>query len=126
MTIFDDVEEFHKALDVPIGPRPGFPSDDEVHLRNELLAEEIRELSYAIANKDIVEAADAIADAVYVLLGTALSFGIPFDEVWKEVHRSNMDKAGGPVRADGKRLKPEGWKPPDVKGVLAQHNSNGD
>ncbi len=38
---------------------------------------------------------------------------------WDEVHRSNMAKVGGPIRGDGKRLKPEGWTPPDVAGVLA-------
>ena len=30
-----------------------------------------------------------------------------------------MAKAGGPLREDGKRLKPPGWTPPDIAGVLA-------
>jgi predicted HAD superfamily Cof-like phosphohydrolase len=40
--------------------------------------------------------------------------------VWKEVHRSNMAKLEGGVRKreDGKILKPEGWTPPDVEGVM--------
>jgi predicted HAD superfamily Cof-like phosphohydrolase len=29
-----------------------------------------------------------------------------------------MAKASGPRRADGKVLKPEGWTPPDIVGVL--------
>lgn len=29
-----------------------------------------------------------------------------------------MLDADGPVREDGKRLKPDGWTPPDIKGVL--------
>ena len=41
---------------------------------------------------------------------------------FREVHRSNMAKVGpgGKVlrREDGKILKPEGWTPPDLKGVL--------
>ena len=31
-----------------------------------------------------------------------------------------MDKAGGPKRADGKQLKPEGWQPADLGRVLKQ------
>lgn len=40
------------------------------------------------------------------------------DPLWQDVHRANMAKTTGPVRADGKRLKPEGWQPPDIAGVL--------
>jgi hypothetical protein len=29
-----------------------------------------------------------------------------------------MAKVGGPVRPDGKKLKPEGWQPPDIAGIL--------
>jgi predicted HAD superfamily Cof-like phosphohydrolase len=36
-----------------------------------------------------------------------------------EVHRANMHKTDGPRRADGKQLKPEGWRPADVRAVLA-------
>jgi predicted HAD superfamily Cof-like phosphohydrolase len=48
--------------------------------------------------------------------------GIPFRAVFKEVHRSNMaklDKNGTVLRReDGKVIKPEGWTPPDIAGVL--------
>lgn len=51
-----------------------------------------------------------------------LAHGLPMDEVWAEVQRSNMSKisADGTVkrREDGKILKPLGWKPPDIRGVL--------
>jgi len=30
-------------------------------------------------------------------------------------HASNMAKEGGKTRADGKVLKPEGWRPPDIR-----------
>ena len=29
-----------------------------------------------------------------------------------------MAKVGGPIREDGKRLKPEGWEPPNITKVL--------
>jgi predicted HAD superfamily Cof-like phosphohydrolase len=69
---------------------------------------------------DLIEVADGCADLRVVTIGTELACGIDGDAVFAEVHRSNMAKGDGPMRADGKRLKPPGWKPPDVLGVLAK------
>jgi predicted HAD superfamily Cof-like phosphohydrolase len=68
---------------------------------------------------DLVEAIDGMCDLLCVVYGTAAEFGIDLAPFWDEVHRTNMAKAGGPVREDGKRLKPPGWTPPDIAGVLA-------
>lgn len=43
--------------------------------------------------------------------------GIDLTPFFFEVHRTNMHKVGGPVRADGKGLKPEGWKPPRIESM---------
>jgi len=70
---------------------------------------------------DIVEIADALADIIYIACGTAVSYGIPLDKVFEEVHRSNMAKLvdGKPLkREDGKVIKPVGWTAPDIAGVL--------
>jgi len=53
-----------------------------------------------------------------VVYGTALEMGIDLEPHFNEVHASNMAKRGGPVREDGKMLKPEGWLPPDINGIL--------
>lgn len=49
---------------------------------------------------------------------------IPLQAVFDEVHRSNMAKLGPdgtPIRReDGKVLKPAGWTPPDIAGVLGK------
>lgn len=63
---------------------------------------------------DIEAVADGLADLIYVVVGAALSFGIPLERVWSEVQRANMDKLNGPKRADGKQLKPQGWIPPRI------------
>jgi predicted HAD superfamily Cof-like phosphohydrolase len=60
-----------------------------------------------------------MCDLLCVVYGTAAEFGIDLAPFWQEVHRTNMAKAGGPIREDGKRLKPSGWRPPDIAGVLA-------
>lgn len=62
--------------------------------------------------------ADGIVDSIYVLIGMGGEMGLDLSEVWRRVHLANMAKAGGPVREDGKRLKPEGWTPPDVEGAI--------
>lgn len=35
---------------------------------------------------------DAIADSIYVLIGTAFEYGLPIAEIWREVQRANMAK----------------------------------
>jgi predicted HAD superfamily Cof-like phosphohydrolase len=59
---------------------------------------------------------------VYVAYGTALVHGIDLDAVIAEIHRANMTKLGpdGGVtrRADGKVLKGEHYRAPDVSEVL--------
>ena len=68
--------------------------------------------------RDTVEAADALADLVYVIYGMALETGIDLAAVLAEVQRSNMSKLGTdgrPIyREDGKVLKGPGYFAPDV------------
>ena len=121
MSFYTDVKEFHQAFGQRIGEKPELPDKDERKLRMKLLAEEYTELVVAEYNDDIVEITDALADIIYIACGTAVSYGIPLDDVFAEVHRSNMAKlVDGKVirRADGKVQKPEGWTPPDIKSVL--------
>jgi predicted HAD superfamily Cof-like phosphohydrolase len=39
------------------------------------------------------------------------------------VQRCNMLKSTGPVRSDGKRLKPEGWEPPRIRELLIEQGA---
>lgn len=121
--LLDDVREFHEACGVPVLNMLAIP-EERVALRLDILNEEHKEFRRAVEQRDIVQIADALADVIYVAVGTALEFGIPLDRVWAEVHRSNMakrDPATGKVRRrdDGKVLKPEGWTPPDIVAALS-------
>lgn len=115
--MLNKVLEFQEATGAPVGT-VSLNDDARVNLRLDLVEEEWRELYYAANNYDLVEVADALADIIYVAYGFAVELGIPLDRVLNEVHRSNMSKIGGPVRADGKQLKPETYSPPDVRGIL--------
>jgi predicted HAD superfamily Cof-like phosphohydrolase len=121
MSFYTDVKDFHQAFGQRIGEKPEFPDREERVLRRKLITEEFNELTDAEYANDIVEVADALADIIYIACGTAVSYGIPLDDVFAEVHRSNMAKlVDGKVirREDGKVQKPEGWTAPDIKGVL--------
>lgn len=67
-------------------------SMSERELRKRLIMEEAQEACDAIDANDIVLLADGIADSLYVQFGCALTFGIPIEAVFAEVHRSNMTK----------------------------------
>jgi predicted HAD superfamily Cof-like phosphohydrolase len=126
-TFFDDVKAFHVLFNLPLGTTPAFTSEDDVALRLKLIEEEHIELCLAHDARDIVEVADAIADLIYVACGMAVAYGIPLNEVWAEVQRSNMAKVGidgKPIyREDGKVAKPEGWTPPDIASILRRHSA---
>ena len=115
---YQDIIDFHKACKHHIGEKPTFPLNEVCKLRHTLISEEVKETLEALAKDDLVGVADGIADSIVVLLGTAVSYGIDIRPIWDEVHRTNMAKAGGKKRADGKSLKPEGWQPPKVEELL--------
>jgi predicted HAD superfamily Cof-like phosphohydrolase len=123
--VIRDVAAFHRATGTPVLDRPRVISADRLNLRWSLIDEEVNtELVAAMAAKSLPDIADAIADSIYVLVGTTLEYGIPLDRVWAAVQAANMAKVD-PVtglvrkRADGKILKPDGWQPPDIAGVLS-------
>jgi predicted HAD superfamily Cof-like phosphohydrolase len=91
--------------------------------------------------------ADALADIDYVVEGSRLEFGLNGPPIAREVHRSNMAKAkcdgcdghgatpDGEAcsicagsgwhlrkREDGKVIKPECWRAPDIAGELKKQN----
>lgn len=88
------VADFHRTFKHPILPAPAIPDPQRCQLRVALLAEELKELEVAIAEKDIVAVADALSDLQYVLSGAILEFGLgeKFKALFEEVQRSNMSK----------------------------------
>lgn len=122
MTPTEMVKEFHDTY--LIEQNVGLGKSEVLDaLRVELIREEFEdELLPAVADADVVEVADALADLVYVIYGAALVWDIPLDDVLEEVHRSNMSKlddTGKPIyREDGKVLKGRNYFAPDIALVL--------
>src|ERR1035437_2368089 len=117
------VTEFHRAFGLPVRAEPDIDIPTaEAELRIRLILEEVAEVETAIANRDLANLAGELTDLVYVVIGTAIQYGIPFDAVFAEVHRANMSKLGPdgvPVlREDGEIIKPFGFKPAGLSAVL--------
>lgn len=114
---------FHEAFDLPREPLPtSHVADGLAQLRVRLLREEVEEFADAVARRDLIAIADALADVVYVAYGSAVTYGLDLDAVVREVHRSNMSKLdtnGRPaLREDGKVLKSERYLPPNIGRVV--------
>ena len=109
----ESVREFHEKYGHLITSNPTVQIPDAVkQLRMKLILEEYEELSSAIQSNDLVEIADGCADLVYVIVGTCISYGIPFDRVFREVHNSNMTKTA--IKAeDGQKYGTKTPKGPD-------------
>lgn len=129
-TFFDDVGLFHIKFGLP----NVLQSDEKAHLlddstfefRYKFMQEELQEMAVAHLEGDLCKFADALADLVYVTLGTAHMAHIPFDRVWDEVQRANMTKVRATSAQDERStrkhhfdvVKPDGWQPPDIEGAL--------
>lgn len=121
--VFKDVREFHEALDIPVGEKPSFPQMDQQLLRDALDHEEMQEYLDAVSEQDLAHIAKEAMDLIYVVVGRLLVYGIDPQPIWEAVHKSNMAKAMGPRREDGKILKPKGWKAPDIQEILEQQGA---
>lgn len=116
MSVFEDVKNFMTACDQG-------KSEQTATLYLELINEEFNELSDGVEGGSDVATLDAICDTIWTLIGYAHAKGYPIEAAWDAVALSNLRKIDlrtGKVnrRADGKVLKPEGWKPPDIGRIL--------
>lgn len=122
----DMVLDWHKKFGVDVGGKPKMLQPSRFQMRHNILKEEVDELEEAfwLKDKTVVDVADAICDILYVIIGTAIEFGLhdKLPELFAEVHRSNMsklDENGNPVRRDdGKILKSKLFSPPNLKEIL--------
>ena len=121
-TNFELVGDFMEAFGQDVQFEPTWPDFNTRELRLELIQEELEELSDAVADRDMIQIADALTDLLYVVYGAGHTFGLDLDECFQEVHRSNMSKLGEngrPIyREDGKVMKGPGYFEPDLEGIL--------
>jgi len=114
------VDEFHRKFSILAQATPSDLNEETKRLRIRLIEEEFDELKEAMAGGDLAAVAKEMADLLYVVYGTAVSYGIDMDPVFREVHRSNMSKVGGYKREDGKWVKPATYSPARIEPILAE------
>jgi predicted HAD superfamily Cof-like phosphohydrolase len=116
--------DFQSAYNSTRNTKPTLLDSETSMLRYNLGKEELLEYLEACNNNDLVEVTDALADQLYILLGTMISHGLQnvIEDVFNEVHRSNMSKLGqdgNPIyREDGKILKGPHFSPPNIEQFL--------
>ena len=152
------IAEFMRRCDQEVAAYPQLPEDEIVTLRIRLMVEELlgkidapvewsldaefdhRYMRLLVNNKsdeliasmvagDLVGVADGIADVLYVVIGTAVAYGINIQEVFNEVHRSNLSKTvwSEELRrytiekdAFGKGIKPPTYSPAELEPIVAR------
>jgi predicted HAD superfamily Cof-like phosphohydrolase len=112
------VEEFHRKFEIVAQTVPADLSADTKRLRVRLIQEEFDELKESMATGNLASVAKELADLLYVVYGTAVSYGIDMEQVFQEVHRSNLSKVGGYKREDGKWVKPATYSPASLEPIL--------
>ena len=141
--IQSDVRSFMHAFNQHVPHTPQWPDQATMDLRVRLMSEEYMEtvssMGYnvfvGVSNLDgcwvyeneftqahhncpnMPETADGLIDLLYGTIGSLLAMGIDMWPLWAEVQRANMAKTGGP-KVNGKQMKPAGWTPPDIEGLL--------
>jgi predicted HAD superfamily Cof-like phosphohydrolase len=119
MTNYEMVREFHDKFGCFKRDFLGNISSEEKTLRIRLMAEEFAELIAAMQLNDLPLVADALADLLYVVYGTATSYGVPMDAVFAEVHRSNMTKSNE-LDEGGKVTKGPNFELPELDEILTR------
>lgn len=113
------VREFHELVIKDNPPKyPIRPEHKVISLRSKLMREELTELEDALYIGSFEEVCKELADLLYVVLGTVCACGIDIEPIFDEVHRSNMTKLGGPIREDGKMLKPDTYEEANLVPII--------
>ena len=157
------IEEFMRRCDQDVAAYPQLPTDEVRTLRIRLMVEELLgavdpvdiienaeqgssyyvellirnksdELIASMLKGDLVGVADGLADVLYVVIGTAVAYGIDIQEVFDEVHRSNLSKTVWDeerqrwyIEKDefGKGIKPDTYSPADIAPIINNQIDNG-
>ena len=133
----DLVREFHELPGSKQAARKYpelYPDPELIRHRMRLIEEEFKEtmdeLHSLLANGMLPEtslAAQArllkeMCDLRYVLDGTAVSLGLPYEAAYREVHAANMTKVwdDGELHANerGKVIKGPNYRPPNIEALL--------
>lgn len=122
----DAVREYREHMGYPVNDKPQRLRKDRIDACLNSVYEELEDFRDTLTRRNntisIVWGAYTLSNLVSAVVGIAIEMGIPFDEVFEEVHRSNMttpiDDEYGTVDENGRvRLPPVG-SPPDILSII--------
>ena len=117
--MFKSVGVFRDKMKLPMSNNPHLLSPEETSYFARFIMEELSEYLRANEEQNLVGAADAIVDLVYVALGAAHAMGLPFEELFEVVHKANLKKEPANEFCRSIRgnqydvIKPIGWEAPE-------------
>lgn len=122
----NQVWKFHEKFEMYTQRDHKIDPPEYIHkLRANLIMEEALEVKEELESQSVdkKKLAKEIADLLYVTFGTIISYGLQnhIEDVFDEVHRSNMSKLeDGKVlrREDGKILKGKDYTPADISSIF--------
>lgn len=124
------LREFHNKYDHYQGKLGTMPPTEIIELREKLITEEATEFSGATFDFQVTNGkiehltliADALADILYVTFGAAITYGIPIEDIFLEVHRSNMTKSmeKDTKSIKGKTIKGPNWESPNIEKIIRE------
>lgn len=128
-----DVGEFHRKMEYPEqsshrAARVNITSPEFLEVfrkRKKHLAEELEEFQNSFHRGNFDDMMDALADLIYIAVGTARVFGVDLRPVWDEVQRANMGRVKDERHWKG-IIKPEGWMPPKIREAIESGDKDAD
>lgn len=117
MDISAKVLDFRIKLKLPVSLDPCMLTAEEASFYARFVMEELSEFLKAHEDGNMTEAADAVIDLIYVMVGCAHHMGLPFNTLFGIVHDANMQKQPGLTKrgVQSDAVKPDGWQSPEEK-----------
>lgn len=131
-TLQQMVNEFRKAMDLPVSEFPRTLSPEEAKLHIQMIRDEFeKEFVPAFLEQNLLEMYDAGIDVLVYVIGALSNAGLDIEPGFREIHRSNMSKmdpeTGKAIKAgpndpsgepEGKVLKGPNYSPPNLHPII--------
>jgi predicted HAD superfamily Cof-like phosphohydrolase len=114
----EKVRLFHEKHGYSAPDRPTLIAGGDADVRYKVMREELEEYMRAQDHDDLTEVADALADLLYTVLGTAVVHGIDVQPIFDEVHRSNMTKDAAPPEEPNRPFKGPAFERPRLAELI--------
>ena len=115
MKNYEDVTDFNlNIMGVKVLDKPNLPNPITSLAIARKMAKTVDQLNSAIYEHDLFKMTEETMDLIYFALGLAHRMGIPFEELWNELHECNMHR--GPAGE-----KNVFFRRPEYTNILKEH-----